>query len=123
MNEAILFVYCMFSLHVFVCVCLFCLYLNEISFLDPQEWSRDQVRAWLQYTMKQFKISITQDIENVFDEDGRQLSRLNEIDFVNRIPQVIILDLSFLSLYQLIMKVMNKSLSNMLWQRLLKTNV
>lgn len=59
-----------------------------ILFTDPQEWSRDQVHAWLQYTMKQFKISITQDIESVFDEDGRELSRLNEIDFVSRIPQV-----------------------------------
>lgn len=60
----------------------------HIPFTDPQDWSRDQVHAWLQYTMKQFKISITQDIETVFDEDGRQLSRLNEIDFVTRIPQV-----------------------------------
>lgn len=59
-----------------------------VAFTDPQEWSRDQVHAWLQYTMKQFKISITQDIETVFDEDGRQLSRLNEIDFISRIPQV-----------------------------------
>lgn len=39
--------------------------------------------------MKQFELSLTQDIENIFDEDGRQLSRLNEIDFINRIPQVI----------------------------------
>lgn len=69
----------------FVC----CVYLYKIPFVDPQEWSRDQVRAWLQYMMKQFKISITQDIENIFDEDGPQLSQLNEIDFINRIPQVI----------------------------------
>lgn len=55
---------------------------------DPQEWSRDQVHAWLQYTVKQFKITLTQDIQNIFDEDGKQLSRLNEMDFVNRIPQV-----------------------------------
>lgn len=61
-------------------------YLCE--FLDPQEWSRDQVRAWLQFTMKQFKIALSQDIESIFDEDGKQLSRLNEIDFINRIPQV-----------------------------------
>lgn len=57
-------------------------------YLDPLEWSREQVRAWLQFTMKQFKIQLTQDIEHVFDEDGKQLSRLNEIDFVNRIPEV-----------------------------------
>lgn len=38
--------------------------------------------------MKQFKILINQTIESIFDEDGKQLSRLNEIDFVNRIPQV-----------------------------------
>lgn len=56
--------------------------------LDPLEWSREQVRAWLQFTMKQFKITLTQDIESIFDEDGKQLSRLNEIDFINRIPQV-----------------------------------
>lgn len=56
--------------------------------LDPLEWSRDQVRAWLQFTMKQFKITLTQEIESIFDEDGKQLSRLNEMDFINRIPEV-----------------------------------
>lgn len=47
------------------------------------------MRAWLQFTIKQFKITLTQDIERIFDEDGKQLLRLNEIDFVNRIPEVI----------------------------------
>lgn len=46
------------------------------------------MRAWLQFTIKQFKIVLTQDIERTFDEDGKQLLRLNEIDFVNRIPEV-----------------------------------
>ena len=46
------------------------------------------MRAWLQYTIKQFKITLAQDIEGVFDEDGKQLLCLNEIDFVNRIPEV-----------------------------------
>ncbi|XP_031616716.1 DNA-binding protein D-ETS-4 isoform X2 [Contarinia nasturtii] len=62
-----------------------CLTLNISS--DPQEWNRDQVRAWLQFTMKQFEISSNKDMKNIFDEDGKELSRLNEIDFISRIPQ------------------------------------
>lgn len=46
------------------------------------------MRAWLQFTIKQFKITLAQEIESVFDEDGKQLLRLNEIDFINRIPEV-----------------------------------
>lgn len=46
------------------------------------------MRAWLQFTIKQFKITLTQDIEQIFDEDGKQLMRLNEIDFVSRTPEV-----------------------------------
>lgn len=47
------------------------------------------MRAWLQFTIKQFKITLPQDIEGAFDEDGKQLLRLNEIDFLNRIPEVL----------------------------------
>lgn len=31
---------------------------------------------------------MNQDIERIFDEDGKQLLRLNEIDFVHRTPEV-----------------------------------
>lgn len=47
------------------------------------------MRAWLQFEIKQFKLTLAQDIDRVFDEDGKQLLRLNEIDFINRIPEVI----------------------------------
>lgn len=57
-------------------------------FIDPEEWNCDQVRAWLQFTAKQFKLPSMPDIERVFTEDGVQLSQLNEIDFINRLPQV-----------------------------------
>lgn len=59
-----------------------------ICIADPEKWNRDQVRAWLQFTVKQFKLPSMPDIERVFSEDGVQLSQLNEIDFINRLPQV-----------------------------------
>lgn len=59
-----------------------------LLFADPERWNRDQVRAWLQFTVKQFKLPSMPDIERVFTEDGVQLSQLNEIDFINRLPQV-----------------------------------
>lgn len=72
-----------------MCFKAFYLHISCVCFIsDPQEWTRDQVRSWLQFTMKQFEITSNEDMKNIFDEDGRELSRLNEIDFISRIPQV-----------------------------------
>lgn len=78
-----------FSVGALLLQCFFDNFKRFLINLDPTEWSCDQVRAWLQFTIKQFKITLTQDIDGIFDEDGKQLLRLNEIDFINRIPEVI----------------------------------
>lgn len=62
--------------------------LSFAKITDPQEWTRLQVHAWLQFTIKQFKLSPIQNIESIFMEDGAQLASLTELDFINRLPQV-----------------------------------
>lgn len=45
------------------------------------------MQAWIMFTMKQFKLPSAESIDRLFAENGAQLSRLTEIDFVSRIPQ------------------------------------
>lgn len=68
-------------------------FYNDIFFfrflhnLDPEKWNNKQVQSWIMFTMKQFKLPSTENIERLFNENGVQLSRLTENDFINRIPQ------------------------------------
>lgn len=57
--------------------------------LDPQQWTVDQVQAWLQSTVNQFELPAIHDIARLFPEDGVAFARLSDEEFSKRIPQVI----------------------------------
>ncbi|XP_055694643.1 DNA-binding protein D-ETS-4 [Lutzomyia longipalpis] len=55
---------------------------------DPQQWTSEQVQAWLKLTIDQFKLAAVKDIETLFMEDGPGLFQMSEEEFVRRAPQV-----------------------------------
>lgn len=53
---------------------------------DPQKWDREQVQVWLKFMLEQYvTTSPVPNIEYIFNEDGEQLSLLNQVDFTNRL--------------------------------------
>lgn len=75
------YLFCFFIQYVIDC-------FHFVNPTDPEKWSCSQVQSWLKFTLKQFKFASAQNIELIFNEDGQQLSSLNENDFINRMPQV-----------------------------------
>ncbi len=59
-----------------------------ISHIDPQQWTTSQVQAWLQLTIKQFKLTSVPEMDILFPEDGAALLNLTDEEFVKRLPQV-----------------------------------
>lgn len=59
------------------------------EFIDPQQWTPDQVQSWLHTTITQFELPAVENIEQLFPEDGAALSLLTDDEFIKRIPQVI----------------------------------
>uniref|UniRef100_A0A1L8DI42 Putative erg n=2 Tax=Nyssomyia neivai TaxID=330878 RepID=A0A1L8DI42_9DIPT len=55
---------------------------------DPQQWTSEQVQAWLRLTIDQFKLPAVKDLETLFMEDGPGLYQMSEEEFVRRAPQV-----------------------------------
>lgn len=53
---------------------------------DPSQWSSDDVRAWLLWTLRQFDLDPVP--MEYFSMDGTSLSSLTEEQFQQRAPQV-----------------------------------
>ncbi|GAB0086983.1 DNA-binding protein D-ETS-4 [Sergentomyia squamirostris] len=55
---------------------------------DPQQWTAEQVRSWLQLTIDQFNLPPVENLETTFAEDGPGLYQMSEEEFISRAPQV-----------------------------------
>lgn len=60
----------------------------KFYFLDPSDWTPQQVHAWLRSTIQQFDLPIIENLENKFNESGAALLQLTEEEFIRRIPEV-----------------------------------
>jgi hypothetical protein len=58
------------------------------TFADPREWSRDDVRSWLLWTLQQFSIPMSQVDLDLWTMDGAQFLQMGEEEFRARLPQV-----------------------------------
>ncbi|XP_063709437.1 DNA-binding protein D-ETS-4 [Culicoides brevitarsis] len=54
---------------------------------DPKEWTTEQAHLWLRSTIQQFKLPAIPNMENIFPENGEELSQLSEDEFIERCPQ------------------------------------
>lgn len=55
------------------------------SFLDPIQWSTDQVLHWVVWVMKEFSMT---DVDlATLNISGRELCALNQEDFFQRVPR------------------------------------
>jgi hypothetical protein len=57
------------------------------SSTDPLQWSNEDVKAWLLWTLRQYSLPLVP--VEYFTMDGSHLATLTEQDFIQRAPQVI----------------------------------
>ena len=56
----------------------------RLFFLDPMCWTKEHVKQWIQWAVKEFSLK---EIEvGRFDMDGRELCRLTREDFMKLAP-------------------------------------